>query len=81
LSCDNVVFHAETGETHLLSELPTLVLRMVQSARVRTTDELGRETADACGTVADGLWQQKIDTVLHSLESLELIERQPSTGA
>jgi PqqD family protein of HPr-rel-A system len=75
------VFHAETGETHLLSELPTLVLRMVQSARALTTDELGRETANACGTLADDLWQAKIRGILRSLETLELIERQPSTGA
>jgi PqqD family protein of HPr-rel-A system len=80
-SCDNVLFHAETGETHILSELPTLVLRKVQSARALTTAELGRETADACGTVADHLWQEKVGAILHSLESLELIERQPSTGA
>jgi PqqD family protein of HPr-rel-A system len=79
--CDNVVFHNETGETHLLNELPTLVLQLVHSGPLRTTGQLCRESADACGALADAPWQEKIGRVLHSLEHLELIERLPVSDA
>jgi PqqD family protein of HPr-rel-A system len=79
--CDNVVFHVETGETHLLNELPTLLLQMVQSNPRRTTGELCRESAAACDAPADAPWAEKIGSVLRSLENLELIERLPATGA
>lgn len=78
---DNVVFHIETGETHILSELPTLLLEMLQSGPIRTTGELCQASADACGALADAPWQEKVSAVLRGLENLELVERLPAPGA
>jgi PqqD family protein of HPr-rel-A system len=70
---DNVVYHPETGETHLLSELPTLVLQRVQTGAVSTA-QLCSETATACGVAADDAWRAKIEAIVRSLANLELIE-------
>lgn len=70
---DNVVYHPETGETHLLSELPTLVLQRVQTDAVSTA-QICSETATACGVADDDAWRGKIEAIVRSLANLELIE-------
>jgi PqqD family protein of HPr-rel-A system len=77
---DNVVFHSETGETHLLSDLPSLLLEMLQ-ASTRSGHEICEAAATACGTKADAIWHGKILALLETLEELELIEGRPSASA
>lgn len=73
--CDNVVFHTETGDTHLLSELPTLVLQLLQEQSL-TTRQISERAAHACGAPTDAPWQKKIVAVLSNLEALELVQRE-----
>jgi PqqD family protein of HPr-rel-A system len=77
---DNALFHAETGETHLLSALPTLLLEMLAEQRLHTR-EIYELSAQACGVAVDAAWEQKITAVLRSLEGLELVERFPIASA
>lgn len=79
LSPDNAVFHGATGETHLLSPLPSFVVETLD-AEAKPTDEICRETAAACETDDDDAWQRKILSILANLEELELIERQTSAN-
>lgn len=76
---DNVVFHAETGETHLLSDLPTLVLRMLLAGPLRTS-VVSERSAHACSVANDSAWRQKILAILGRLEGLELVERRSDTA-
>ncbi|MBK1633515.1 hypothetical protein CKO31_22765 [Thiohalocapsa halophila] len=76
-SPDSFLFHGETGETHLLSNLPAFILQTLQAGS-KTTSEIRRETAAACDTDDDDAWQRKILSILANLEELELVERQTS---
>ncbi len=73
LEPDNAVFHKATGETHLLSALPTLILQMLLDSP-KSTRVLASDTAQACETENDPDWFEKISGVLRSLDGLELIE-------
>jgi hypothetical protein len=77
---DNLVFSIETGETHLLSDLPTLLLQLLQSG-ARSGQEVCEQAALACATAVDDGWRSKVLRVLESLEELELIERRPASSA
>jgi len=79
-STTDAVFHAETGETHLLSEMPSLALRLLQTEAL-STEDLCVRCAAASGNTDDGPWRRKMLAVLNSLEDRELIERCPSTTA
>jgi len=73
---ENAVFHGETGDTHLLSDLPTLVLRLLADHDLGLPEErLGRIAAEECAVVADAGWEAKIAAILRELEQLELLER------
>ena len=72
---DNSLFHAETGETHLLSELPAALLQMI-SEQPRALPWLCRRSADLCEAPDDASWQEKIESILVQLETLALAERQ-----
>jgi PqqD family protein of HPr-rel-A system len=77
---DNMVFHAETGETHLLSELPTFLVQTLASHPLRTS-ALCEHVAKVCGTVDDAAWREKLYAMLTRLEELELVERRPASSA
>jgi len=70
---DNALFHGETGETHLLSELPALLLQIL-AAGPRCEASLSAMAAEQCDAVPDGAWQRKIRQVLTELANLELVE-------
>jgi PqqD family protein of HPr-rel-A system len=73
---DNAVFHGETGDTHLLSDLPTLVLRLLANHGPDLSEErLGRIAAEECDVVADAGWEAKVAAILRELAQLELLER------
>jgi len=77
---DNAVFHAETGETHLLSELPTFLVQMLATGALRTS-QLCSQAAAACGATDDAAWRASILAMLERLEELELVEQRPAPAA
>jgi len=74
------LFNADTGETHLLSELPATTLRIL-CERDWTFDALYAHLASLCETDVTPAWQEKIAGVLHSLEALELVEQRAAATA
>jgi PqqD family protein of HPr-rel-A system len=73
----NTLFHGETGETHLLGELPAAVVQLLSGA-ARSEASLCAELAALCETANDGPWRQRIAALLSQLETLELIEPLPA---
>jgi PqqD family protein of HPr-rel-A system len=68
------LFHPETGDTHILTELAALVLQSVSDAP-RTTAGLCALTAEMCEIEADAQWRSGMCALLSGLEELELLER------
>jgi PqqD family protein of HPr-rel-A system len=77
---DNAVFHAETGETHLLSELPTFLVEIL-AAGALSTAQICEHAAEACGAADNETWRENIAAVLERLEGLELVERRAAPFA
>jgi PqqD family protein of HPr-rel-A system len=75
---DNSLFHGETGETHLLSELPALLLRAMARAP-QTEDALCTLAAEQCEVRLDAAWRERIRGILGSLEQLELVAKTTQT--
>ncbi|ESQ08967.1 MAG TPA: hypothetical protein DDY14_14140 [Chromatiaceae bacterium] len=71
---ENALFHGETGETHLLADLPTAVLQVLLESPRSTTD-LYALTAAQCQSIADDRWSSKVDSVLRALAALHLVEQ------
>lgn len=74
---DTSLFNVDTGETHLISELPAETLRML-GERPWGLAELCEELAKRCETPCDEAWHSKVNTMLLELDALELIERRPA---
>ena len=75
---DNSVFDRDTGETHLLGELPVMLLRCV-SDTPRGLAWISAYSAQECEIENNEAWQRKIAHTLGALEDLELIQRLPRT--
>lgn len=71
------LFDANSGETHLLSELPATLLQRLVASPCRL-DALCAELATLCEVADDGAWQAKISTLLDGLAMMELIEADPA---
>jgi len=74
---DTSLFNGDTGETHLLSELPATALRAL-CQRPWAFEALCSHLARLCDTDNDAHWHSKIAGILGGLENLELIERRPA---
>jgi len=72
---ENSLFSRETGETHLLTELPAFVLRYL-SEKGSSFETVCKMTADACDSANDYNWRKTIADLLASLADSELAERQ-----
>jgi PqqD family protein of HPr-rel-A system len=71
---DNSLFHGETGETHVLSELPALLLHAMAQGP-KTEQALCALAAAQCEVASGSPWRQKIHGILLNLEQLELVEQ------
>jgi PqqD family protein of HPr-rel-A system len=71
------LFHVETGDTHMLSEIAAFVLQAVSDEPLDTVS-LCEMTADMCDVKADEHWLKRICALVGVLEELELIERGPA---
>jgi PqqD family protein of HPr-rel-A system len=67
-------YHGETGETHLLGELPSLLVQIL-TEQAMDADALSRLSAAHCDVSADAAWNAKVHKLLEDLAHLELIER------
>ncbi len=76
---DYSLFNGDTGETHILSELPASTLQLLQ-AGPSTSGRLAQELATLCETDNTNDWQHKVCSVLSSLAALELIEEIAETN-
>lgn len=70
---DYSVFNGNTGETHLLSELPAEVLRQLSRGPVSQA-ALTSTLAGLCEVEGTSGWSEKIADLLEELADLELIE-------
>jgi PqqD family protein of HPr-rel-A system len=68
------VFNPETGETHLVSELPAAVLRLI-AQEPRPLPHIAAKLAGICGVEMTTAWERKIVGVLTNLEQIELVEQ------
>ncbi|NBC13763.1 MAG: HPr-rel-A system PqqD family peptide chaperone [Gammaproteobacteria bacterium] len=76
---DNAVFDGETGETHLLSELPALLIHTL-AAGPQDVEALSALTAAECDTALNDAWRDKIHRLLIDLAHLELVEQTAPAG-
>jgi PqqD family protein of HPr-rel-A system len=72
---ERVVFHGETGETHLIGELPWEILSLLRDGALDTAHIL-EHWVGAPPSVGD--LTSTILGVLNSLEAIELVERRTS---
>jgi PqqD family protein of HPr-rel-A system len=71
---DYSVFNPETGETHLISELPAAVLELVAQG-APPLHLIAAGLAADCDVEMTADWERKIAGVLTNLEHIELVER------
>jgi PqqD family protein of HPr-rel-A system len=71
------VFNLETGETHVVNELPAAVLRRLNEEAL-SLRRLAADLAETCNVEMTTAWEQKLVGVLADLEHIELIERVPT---
>jgi PqqD family protein of HPr-rel-A system len=69
------VYHRNTGETHILSLLPSELLRFLEN-RSLTLEHLSSELATLCQVECNADWQNRIERMLHDLAALSLIEKE-----
>ena len=69
----SLVYHRESGETHLLGPLADQALLLLQEAPM-SLDQLAERLAALCETEADVHWRQRIETLVAELAALELVE-------
>ena len=71
---ESVVYHAPSGQTHLLNALATEALLLLQS-RPLGLPALTNELASLCEIQVDASFLQKIGVLTTQLQDLGLIER------
>lgn len=71
---ESSVYNRATGETHLLSPLPTEIARILQRGPM-TLDQLAAAMADLCSADDSATWQGKIAAILRNLTDLEIVDR------
>lgn len=69
----SLVYHRDTGETHLLGPLADQALLLLQEAPLNL-DQLAARLADLCEIQADFQWRQRIEALVAELAALELVE-------
>ena len=69
------LFDRNSGETHLINELPAQILRILTESP-KTTFDLTEELSRLCEVENNEHWRQQTLTTLGNLESLGLIETQ-----
>ena len=74
---DTSIFQGDTGETHLVSELPAEVLRELARSSMTQTELTGR-LATLCNIDPSADWAEKIASILRDLADLELVEQTAS---
>ena len=67
------LFDRNSGETHLINEVPAQMLRIL-TENPKTTFDLAEELSRLCEVENTELWRQKTLAILDNLESLGLIE-------
>jgi PqqD family protein of HPr-rel-A system len=70
---DYSVFNGNTGETHLLSELPAEVLRQLSEVPM-TGEALATNLAKLCEVEETPDWACKVADILKDLADLDLVE-------
>jgi len=68
------VFNPETGETHLISELPAAALQLI-GKEGRPLLHIAADLAEACGVEMTTAWKRKVAGMLTNLEQIELVEQ------
>ncbi len=69
----SLLYHRDSGETHLLGPLADQALLLLQEAPM-SLDQLAERLAALCQTEADVCWRQRIETLVAELAALELVE-------
>lgn len=73
---EDALFNADTGETHLLGQLPSAVVTVL-SERPLSLDALCDELARNFHLEVDANYRATVRHVLESLADLELVQRHP----
>jgi PqqD family protein of HPr-rel-A system len=68
------LFNAETGDTHLLTDLAAMLLEATMDTP-RSTEWLCHNAAALYRVPSDSAWASRIGALIESLEEIELIER------
>ena len=71
------IFDRRSGETHLISELPAQVLRLL-SRQSANTSHLAAELARLCEVDNSKHWLEQTSGIINNLTSIGLIEAQTS---
>ena len=69
----SLVYHRDTGETHLLGPLADQALLLLQE-KPMSLDQLAGRLAALCEIQVDRQWHERIETLVAELAALELVE-------
>lgn len=69
------IFDRRSGETHLISELPAQLLRLL-SRQSANTSHLAAELAHLCETDNSKRWIEQTSGIINNLTSIGLVEAQ-----
>lgn len=75
---DYSVFNTETGDTHILSELPATAILALQQDGPMGAAQLAAHLAALCEVEPSDAWHRRIHGMLSELAALELIEQAPA---
>jgi len=70
---DSVLFNGGTGDTHLLSPIPSEILDLLGD-REMPFFEICADMASRCSVANDAIWQEKLARIISDLEQLDIIE-------
>lgn len=70
---DSSVYNRATGETHLLSPLPTEIVRTLEKTP-QTLAQLSLAMAELCETDDSPAWRDKLERILRDLLELEIVD-------
>lgn len=70
---DSTLYNDSTGETHLLSPIPTEVVTLLQ-VRAMSFGDICTTMAARCGEEDSDPWRRKLASVIENLVALDIVE-------
>jgi len=74
LSDVDFIYNKSTGDTHILSPLPSLILKILESEGTASREYLAISASNIIEIDNDSTWRSKIDDALGKLININIIQ-------